>query len=181
MTEDATGQESVPRSAPTKRGRRTPVAPAASEADFQRTVVEAAALHGWRICHTRKATVRNGRVATPTSVPGWPDLVLWNPVRGGVMFVELKTDRGVLSTDQQDVLDSLARAGAVVDVWRPREWTRITELLRSANPDFIGLTTREAEALRAEVDTIQGRDEIAADKLAEVTADAASYHYEGDR
>lgn len=98
-----------------------------SEADFQRRVIDAATLYGWRHCHTRRATVRHGRVATPTSVPGWPDLVLWNPERGGVMFVELKTDKGVLSTDQQDALISLAKAGAYVDVWRPRDWERIAQ------------------------------------------------------
>ncbi len=101
-----------------------------SEADFQRAVTEAAALHGWRWCHTRKATVRKGRIATPTSVPGWPDLVLWRPNKGGLMFVELKKLGGTLSPEQKDVLESLASAGAVVDTWWPDQWNRITELLR---------------------------------------------------
>lgn len=102
-----------------------------SEADFQRAVIEAAELHGWRHCHVRKAVVRKGRVATPTSVPGWPDLVLWRPKRGGLMFVELKKLGGQLSSEQRDVLESLASAGAVVDTWWPNQWDRITELLRA--------------------------------------------------
>jgi hypothetical protein len=101
-----------------------------SEADFQRAVTEAAALHGWRWCHTRKATVRHGRIATPTSVPGWPDLVLWHERLGEVWFVELKANSGSLSASQKNVLDSLANAGATVDVWRPREWERIAEALQ---------------------------------------------------
>jgi hypothetical protein len=101
-----------------------------SEADFQRAVTEAAALHGWRWCHTRKATVRHGRIATPTSVPGWPDLVLWRPKEGGLMFVELKKLGGTLSPEQKDVLESLASAGAVVDTWWPDQWDRIIALLQ---------------------------------------------------
>lgn len=102
-----------------------------SEADFQRAVVEAAHLHGWRTCHTRKATVRKGQIATPTSVPGWPDLVLWHTEHRAVLFVELKTDKGVLSDAQVNVLDSLSRAGAYIAVWRPKDWDGITALLRA--------------------------------------------------
>jgi hypothetical protein len=101
-----------------------------TEAQFQRAVVEAATLYGWRSCHTRRATVRQGRIATPTSVPGWPDLVLWNPEYGGVMFVELKAEGGRVSSEQLDVLKSLELAGAVADIWYPSDWPRILELLQ---------------------------------------------------
>jgi len=101
-----------------------------SEADFQRAVVEAATLYGWRHCHTRRAVVRKGRIATPTSVAGWPDLVLWRPQKGGLMFVELKKIGGKLSPEQKDVLESLASAGATVDAWFPDQWDRIIELLQ---------------------------------------------------
>lgn len=100
-----------------------------SEADWQRRVTETATLHGWRWVHTRKATVRTGRVATPTSLPGWPDLVLWHETYQVVMFVELKTDKGKLSPAQVDVLASLSRAGSNVSVWRPRDWGRVLRFL----------------------------------------------------
>jgi hypothetical protein len=101
-----------------------------TEADFQRRVTEAAALLGWRCCHTRRATVRQGRIATPTSVAGWPDLVLWNPKRGGVLFAELKTETGSVSNKQAEVLRSLRAAGASVHVWRPSNWPQIVAVLR---------------------------------------------------
>lgn len=101
-----------------------------SEAAFQQAVIEAASLNGWRHVHTRKAIVRRGRVATPTSIPGWPDLVLWNPSRGGVMFVELKRVGEKPSEAQREVLASLAAAGAVTDVWTPDQWDRITAMLQ---------------------------------------------------
>jgi len=103
-----------------------------TEAEFQQRVIDAANLYGWRSCHTRKATVRAGRIATPTSVPGWPDLVLWRPKLGGLLFVELKTDKGRLSPAQAEVLESLSSAGAVTAVWRPSHWHRITETLKGA-------------------------------------------------
>lgn len=101
-----------------------------AETDWQLRVTDAARLHGWKHCHTRKAHVRKGRVATPTSVKGWPDLVLWHPIRGEVLFVELKTDVGRMSVEQAEVLASLASAGAKVAVWRPKDWPIVLAFLR---------------------------------------------------
>jgi hypothetical protein len=172
------------------------------EADWQRRVLDAATLYGWRHCHTRQATVRGGRIATPTSVPGWPDLVLWRPKLGGLIFVELKKMGAYPTPQQREVLASLASAGAVADVWKPNDWPRITELLQGkgspaaagSQPPTAGdpinwkriatklgqldsdwrlLSTREAEALRAEVDVVWERDAIAEDVRAERSADAA--------
>lgn len=101
-----------------------------SEAQFQKALLEAAELHGWKHCHIRRATVRQGRIATPTSVPGWPDLVLWRPGKGGVLFAELKRADGVVSPAQRKLLASLASAGANVCVWRPSMWPEINEVLK---------------------------------------------------
>lgn len=101
------------------------------EAVFQRRVVDAAQLHGWHTCHTRRATVRAGRIATPTSMTGWPDLVLWHETHRVVLYVEIKTDGGRLSPAQVRTLGSLSAAGAWVMVWRPRDWDEIAALLRA--------------------------------------------------
>lgn len=101
-----------------------------NEAAFQRRVVDAAKLYGWRCCHTRKAMVRAGQVATPTSVPGWPDLVLWHETHAVVLFVELKADKGYLSAQQRDVLASLSNAGASIAIWRPRDWPHVLAVLQ---------------------------------------------------
>lgn len=101
---------------------------AVAEADFQRTVVDLAALFGWEAMHVRRSVVRGQRWATATSVPGWPDLTLWRP--GELLFAELKADRGRVTDDQQRVLDSLAAAGQEVHVWRPRDWPALEARLR---------------------------------------------------
>ncbi len=54
------------------------------------------------------------------SEPGFPDLVVVGP--HGVLFRELKADRGRLTSEQQIWLDRLAEAGADADVWRPGDW-----------------------------------------------------------
>jgi hypothetical protein len=62
------------------------------------------------------------------SKKGWPDLVIAGPDR--VIFVELKSEKGRVTAEQQDWLDTLASAGAVVKVWRPADWPEIERTLR---------------------------------------------------
>ncbi len=100
-----------------------------NEQTWQRTVVEAAELAGWTVDHTRKSIGgRKGGWTTANTVPGKPDLMLWRPRDGAqdrdptLIFAELKTNRGRLSTAQDDVIRSLRAAGQLVYVWRPRDW-----------------------------------------------------------
>lgn len=116
------------------------------ESDFQRTVIEMAQHLGWRVAHFRPAQTEKGwRTPVAADGKGWPDLVL---VRDRVLFVELKTDKGKLSLDQEQwrraingALDSWPRGHAMqgtdydVDpfvhlVWRPAGLDRIEEVLR---------------------------------------------------
>jgi hypothetical protein len=62
------------------------------------------------------------------NVPGWPDLVI---VGNGVVFVELKTERGRVRPEQQAWHDDLKRAGAEVYIWRPSHWDFITDRLHA--------------------------------------------------
>ena len=55
--------------------------------------------------------------------PGWLDLTIGGP--GGVLFRELKTDTGRLTTDQKDWLHLLQAAGYDAGVWRPRDWEHV--------------------------------------------------------
>lgn len=91
---------------------------------------ELARLHGWKVAHFRAATLTNGRTVTPVAADGagWPDLVLVHPVRG-VLFRELKTDRGRVSPHQRVWIDWLEAAGVDVGVWRPRDWPEIQSTL----------------------------------------------------
>lgn len=61
------------------------------------------------------------------SKAGFPDLVMAGP--GGVLFAELKTDRGRVSPEQNEWLNRLTAAGATAVVWRPRDWDAIVPIL----------------------------------------------------
>ncbi len=100
------------------------------EEDFQRQVIALAKLHGFRVSHFRPGRHASGRWATPVQGDGvgFPDLIL---VRGPrLLFVELKTDTGVLAPAQQAWLDALRAAGQMVAVWRPYNWAEIEATLK---------------------------------------------------
>lgn len=68
-----------------------------NEAEFQRQVTKIAESFGWLVCHVGRARVGK-RWVTPTSVAGFPDLVLVRPPQ--CVFLELKR-KGGRSTDEQ--------------------------------------------------------------------------------
>lgn len=95
-----------------------PPAPAASEADFYATVIDAARLSGWRTAHFRPAQTKYGwRTAVQGDGKGFPDFVLVHPV-GRVWFVELKVTGAYMSPEQRQWGETLLRAGAVYRVVR---------------------------------------------------------------
>lgn len=53
------------------------------------------------------------------SEPGFPDCVLVGPA--GLLFAELKAERGRLTVEQRRWGSKLAQAGAAWTVWRPRD------------------------------------------------------------
>ena len=91
-----------------------------SERDLQRTVLDMCAVYGLRVAHFRPARTDYGwRTPVEADGAGFPDLVIAGP--GGVLFRELKSDRGRLSPDQRMWQAVLADAGADVAVWTPAE------------------------------------------------------------
>lgn len=102
-----------------------------SETEFQSAVVHLAELAGWRTMHVRRSIARDNRWATTTSITGWPDLVLWRP--GQFIAVELKSEKGRLSRQQADVLQSLTAASIDTHVWRPSDWPQIETILTDRN------------------------------------------------
>ena len=92
---------------------------AVSERDFQRQVVELAELTGWRTYHTYDSRRSN---------PGFPDLVLVRPPR--VVFVELKRERGHMTTTQRQWAEDLGDCPQVeYYLWRPSDWDEIDGVL----------------------------------------------------
>jgi hypothetical protein len=89
-----------------------------SERGFMESLLMYARLMGWRVYHTHDSR---------RSEEGFPDLVM---VRRGVeIFVELKTESGVVSGEQQAWLDDLAATPNGVYVWRPGDWPQIERVL----------------------------------------------------
>ena len=82
-----------------------------SEAELQHEVRREAAQLGILCYHPHESR---------RDMKGWPDLVLWS--RGGLVFRELKSDKGRLSHEQQYIGASLVRAGADWSIWRPHDW-----------------------------------------------------------
>lgn len=89
-----------------------------SEREFQREVVKRALLFGWKVYHTYDSR---------RSAAGFPDLVM---VRDKVIFVELKTETGKLSKEQEDWIGALANASMEAHVWRPSMMDQIVRILR---------------------------------------------------
>ena len=104
-------------------------APKVTEAQFQRQVLQLAKLTGWRTAHFRASLNQRGewQTAVAGDGKGYPDLTL---IRDRVLFIELKTDRGVLSPEQREWRDALLAAGADWRLWRPRDWELIEATLK---------------------------------------------------
>lgn len=100
--------------------------------DLLPAVIEAARGLGWRVIHSRN-TYSEGRWHTPLAGdPGAPDLIL---VRAGrVLLVELKSQRGKLSANQQAWRDAIMGGPVEYYLWRPSDWLdgTITAILGDA-------------------------------------------------
>lgn len=96
-----------------------------NETQWQKWVLEYAALRGWSRQHSRKTAIyrKDGTVRHATAISGdagYPDLTLAR--NGRIVFFELKSETGQLSIEQQDWLSSLSGepVGHVCD-WRGRD------------------------------------------------------------
>jgi hypothetical protein len=99
---------------------RRPAAPSMTEAHLLTAVLDLCKLLHLRVAHFRPArTDRGWRTAVQGDGAGWPDLVIVGP--GGVIYRELKTDRGRISPVQADWLVALVDAGQDAGTWRPED------------------------------------------------------------
>ena len=102
--------------------------PGQSESAFQAQVVQLAQTFGWLVQHTRPAK-QGDRWLTPiTGDGGFPDRVLAHAARG-LLFVELKTDKGAVSDAQYRWGRTIRDAGGTWRIWRPKDWPEIERVL----------------------------------------------------
>jgi hypothetical protein len=103
-----------------RRGHRpNDKAPPATEAEFQKQVIQLAQLFRWEAYHPWLSV---------HSTRGWPDLALVRPPR--LLLAELKSEKGEVSAAQQRWLDLLGQCtGVEVAVWRPSQWEEIQKIL----------------------------------------------------
>ncbi len=103
-----------------------------SERQFQDKVIAMAIMYGWKVQHSRPAMLPGGGWATHIQGHvGFPDLVLANRHRG-VIYAELKSERGKVSPSQADWLETLTAASAVSSetfLWRPNDFQFIVKRL----------------------------------------------------
>ena len=108
-----------------------------SEAEFQQQVIDLAHAYGWHHLHVRRSIGKGRKWVTSTNVVGWPDLFMWHPKQRRTIAVELKSETGVVSPEQQAVLASLQAAGVWVDVWRPGDLDHANEVLSPRNLETV--------------------------------------------
>jgi hypothetical protein len=79
-----------------------------SEAQLTRTVIQTARTYGWIVAHFRPGMDRRGqwKTAVQGDGVGFPDLILAHP-SGDILFVELKSEKGKLSLEQERWRDVL--------------------------------------------------------------------------
>lgn len=98
----------------------------ASERLWQDKVEQIAKMNSWLIFHPSPHQVRPGVYRSDGK--GFPDLCMAHPTKG-VLFVELKTETGRLSSDQIKWAEALIANGIEYYVWRPSQIDLIAERL----------------------------------------------------
>ena len=90
-----------------------------TEAEFMAQVVELARWYSWKVFHPYDSR---------RSSHGYPDLTMVRPPR--VIFMELKKEKGHLTTHQEWWQDDLKRCpGVEYYLWRPIDWEDLVKVL----------------------------------------------------
>jgi len=110
---------------------KAPERPRITERQLQSGVIDLAQRLHWRVAHFRSVPVRRAdgsvRHMTPVQADGvgFPDLVLARGTR--LLFVELKSERGVPRPEQVEWMNAFAAValenpGVETHLWKPRHY-----------------------------------------------------------
>jgi hypothetical protein len=99
-----------------------------SEAEFQRAVVKVAKLYGWLVDHTPPMRNAGGDIYTG-GLTGKTDLVLFSLDGKGIVYAELKTQKGKVSPSQAIFRNVVMLNGGEYFLWRPADMDAIVERL----------------------------------------------------
>ncbi len=100
-----------------------------SEREWQDQVVQLAMMNGFLVAHFRPARTAHGWRTAIQGHKGFLDTVLAHAGRRLFLVVELKTDEGRLTKEQEVWLEVLRLCGIDARVWRPSMWKEIKDLL----------------------------------------------------
>lgn len=92
-----------------------------SEADLREQIRTLCNLYGWKIYFTFNSRHSPG---------GFPDLVLALPDEGRVIYAELKSNNGKLTTSQVEWIEALRACEKEVYIWKPDDIVEIARLLQ---------------------------------------------------
>ena len=101
-----------------------------NEKAFQAIVITTARENGWLVYHTYDSQ---------KSAPGYPDICMIKD--GFIMFVELKTDKGKVTTAQRQWIEQFIRhqhhcKNFIIEIWRPHIWDEKKKLLIGDSPCY---------------------------------------------
>jgi len=82
----------------------------------------------WRWCHFRPASTKHGWTTALSGHPGFPDYIAVKD--GSVIVIELKSEKGKVSPDQQLWLEAFKQADIDVYLWRPSDFDFAVSKLR---------------------------------------------------
>jgi len=108
-----------------------------SETAFATQVEHLLRQYGWRFMHIKPSVMQSGRWASSMNPEGkgYPDYTAVR--RGRLLFIELKSERGKISPDQEEWLDDLINVARHTNFqeiqvyeWRPHMVEEISEILR---------------------------------------------------
>ena len=128
------------------------VAPPMGETAWQKVIEEGLDRFGYWYAHMNKAFV-DGRVITPTSRPGFPDLVAFGP--RGNLAIEVKGYKTAIAAEQIVCLEAFAAGGGHAWILRPNsvDWNLLVEWIRDPTcaPVRFGWTPEQYEKALAAV------------------------------